>query len=123
MTEPQLRFRDDEIVGDPVVTVDVFGEQSNASSGDRLRKMALRARDTDASLRGLLPAPSRIISSSCHSVPSKNTAAAPDNRLARPAVSRAQPGTKKKETPRSSSTRTPTTSSVSAPISGDPSSR
>jgi len=32
MTDPQLRFRDDEIVADPAVTVDSFGEQSNAAA-------------------------------------------------------------------------------------------
>ncbi len=32
MTEPQLRFRDDEVVSDPAVTVDSFGDQSNATA-------------------------------------------------------------------------------------------
>ena len=32
MAEVQYRFRDDEPVGDPGVTVDAFGEQSNASA-------------------------------------------------------------------------------------------
>ena len=32
MSEVQFRFRDDEPVGDPGVTVDAFGEQSNASA-------------------------------------------------------------------------------------------
>ena len=32
MAEVQFRFRDDEAVGDPGVTVDSFGEQSNASA-------------------------------------------------------------------------------------------
>ncbi len=32
MTYPQLRFRDDEIGSDPAVTVDSFGEQSNAAA-------------------------------------------------------------------------------------------
>ena len=32
MTEPQLRFREDEAVSDPAVTVDSFGEQSNAAA-------------------------------------------------------------------------------------------
>lgn len=32
MVEPQFRFRDDEPVGDPAVTVDSFGDQSNASA-------------------------------------------------------------------------------------------
>ena len=32
MVEPQFRFRDDEPVADPAVTVDAFGEQTNASS-------------------------------------------------------------------------------------------
>jgi len=32
MSEPQFRFRDDESVSDPAVTVDSFGEQSNASA-------------------------------------------------------------------------------------------
>ncbi|MEZ5742477.1 MAG: DUF934 domain-containing protein [Sphingomonadaceae bacterium] len=32
MTDPQFRFRDDEVVSDPAVTVDSFGEQSNASA-------------------------------------------------------------------------------------------
>lgn len=32
MSEPQFRFRDDEPVADPGVTVDSFGEQSNAAA-------------------------------------------------------------------------------------------
>lgn len=32
MVEPQFRFRDDEAVSDPAVTVDSFGEQSNAAA-------------------------------------------------------------------------------------------
>ncbi|MBC2651007.1 DUF934 domain-containing protein [Novosphingobium aerophilum] len=32
MVETQLRFRDDEPAGDPAVTVDSFGEQTNASA-------------------------------------------------------------------------------------------
>ena len=32
MTEPQFRFRDDEVVSDPAVTVDCFGDQSNAAA-------------------------------------------------------------------------------------------
>lgn len=32
MSEPQFRFRDDEAVADPGVTVDSFGEQSNAAA-------------------------------------------------------------------------------------------
>jgi len=32
MSEPQFRFRDDEAVADPAVTVDSFGEQSNAAA-------------------------------------------------------------------------------------------
>ena len=32
MVETQLRFRTDEPVGDPAVTVDSFGEQTNASA-------------------------------------------------------------------------------------------
>ena len=32
MAEVQFRFRDDEAVGDPGVTVDSFGEQSNATA-------------------------------------------------------------------------------------------
>jgi uncharacterized protein (DUF934 family) len=32
MAEVQFRFRDDEPVADPGVTVDSFGEQSNASA-------------------------------------------------------------------------------------------
>jgi uncharacterized protein (DUF934 family) len=32
MTEPQLRFRDDEPVADPAVTVDAFGGQTNAAA-------------------------------------------------------------------------------------------
>ncbi len=32
MTDPQFRFRDDEAVADPAVTVDSFGDQSNASA-------------------------------------------------------------------------------------------
>ena len=32
MAEVQFRFRDDEPVGDPAVTVDSFGEQSNAAA-------------------------------------------------------------------------------------------
>jgi len=32
MVETQLRFRDDEPVADPAVTVDSFGEQSNAAA-------------------------------------------------------------------------------------------
>lgn len=32
MAEPQYRFRDDEPVGDPAVTVDSFGDQSNAAA-------------------------------------------------------------------------------------------
>ena len=30
MTDPQLRFRNDEVAADPAVTVDAFGDQSNA---------------------------------------------------------------------------------------------
>jgi uncharacterized protein (DUF934 family) len=32
MGEPQFRFRDDEVVADPAVTVDSFGEQTNAAA-------------------------------------------------------------------------------------------
>jgi uncharacterized protein (DUF934 family) len=32
MVEPQLRFREDEPVSDPAVTVDSFGDQSNAAA-------------------------------------------------------------------------------------------
>ncbi|MGE3693056.1 MAG: DUF934 domain-containing protein [Novosphingobium sp.] len=32
MSEPQLRFRDDEPVADPAVTVDAFGDQTNAAA-------------------------------------------------------------------------------------------
>ena len=32
MVEPQFRFRNDEAVADPAVTVDAFGEQSNAAA-------------------------------------------------------------------------------------------
>lgn len=32
MVEPQFRFRDDEPVADPAVTVDAFGEQTNAAA-------------------------------------------------------------------------------------------
>ena len=32
MVEPQLRFRDDDPVSGPAVTVDVFGEQTNAAA-------------------------------------------------------------------------------------------
>ena len=32
MVDPQLRFRDDEVVTDPAVTVDAFSEQTNAAS-------------------------------------------------------------------------------------------
>jgi uncharacterized protein (DUF934 family) len=32
MVEPQLRFRDDEPVSDPAVTVDAFGGQTNATA-------------------------------------------------------------------------------------------
>ncbi len=32
MSDTQFRFRDDEPVGDPAVTVDSFGEQSNAAA-------------------------------------------------------------------------------------------
>lgn len=32
MTSVQFRFRDDDVVSDPAVTVDSFGEQSNASA-------------------------------------------------------------------------------------------
>jgi len=32
MTEPQLRFRDDEAVSDPAVTVDSFADQTNATA-------------------------------------------------------------------------------------------
>ena len=44
MAEVQYRFRDDEPVGDPGVTVDAFGEQSNASAvrlepGDEARDL------------------------------------------------------------------------------------
>ena len=44
MAEVQFRFRDDEPVGDPGVTVDAFGEQSNASAvrlepGDEARDL------------------------------------------------------------------------------------
>ena len=44
MAEVQFRFRDDEAVGDPGVTVDSFGEQSNASAvrlepGDEARDL------------------------------------------------------------------------------------
>ena len=44
MAEVQFRFRDDETVGDPGVTVDSFGEQSNAAAvrlepGDEARDL------------------------------------------------------------------------------------
>ena len=44
MTQIQFRFRDDEPVGDPGVTVDSFGEQSNAAAvrlepGDEARDL------------------------------------------------------------------------------------
>jgi uncharacterized protein (DUF934 family) len=44
MVEPQFRFRDDEPVGDPAVTVDSFADQSNASAvriepGDDAREL------------------------------------------------------------------------------------
>ena len=44
MSEVQFRFRDDEPVGDPGVTVDAFGEQSNATAvrlepGDEARDL------------------------------------------------------------------------------------
>ncbi len=44
MVESQYRFRDDEPVGDPAVTVDSFAEQSNASAvriepGDDAREL------------------------------------------------------------------------------------
>jgi uncharacterized protein (DUF934 family) len=44
MVDPQFRFRDDEPVADPAVTVDSFGEQTNASSvrlepGDDAREL------------------------------------------------------------------------------------
>jgi len=44
MAEAQFRFRDDEPVGDPGVTVDAFGEQSNAAAvrlepGDEARDL------------------------------------------------------------------------------------
>ena len=44
MAEVQFRFRDDEPVGDPGVTVDAFGEQSNAAAvrlepGDEARDL------------------------------------------------------------------------------------
>ena len=44
MAEVQFRFRDDEPVGDPGVTVDAFGEQSNATAvrlepGDEARDL------------------------------------------------------------------------------------
>ncbi|HWU04755.1 MAG TPA: DUF934 domain-containing protein [Novosphingobium sp.] len=32
MVEVQFRFRDDEVVADPAVTVDAFGEQTNAAA-------------------------------------------------------------------------------------------
>ncbi|MFY8195413.1 MAG: oxidoreductase, partial [Novosphingobium sp.] len=32
MVEQSLRFRDDEPVGDPAVTVDAFADQSNATA-------------------------------------------------------------------------------------------
>ena len=32
MSEPQFRFREDEAVADPAVTVDSFGDQSNAAA-------------------------------------------------------------------------------------------
>ncbi len=32
MGEPQFRFRDDEAVADPAITVDSFGDQSNAAA-------------------------------------------------------------------------------------------
>jgi uncharacterized protein (DUF934 family) len=32
MSKPQFRFRDDEAVADPAVTVDSFGDQSNAAA-------------------------------------------------------------------------------------------
>ena len=32
MSEPQFRFRSDEPVGDPAVTVDSFGDQTNAAA-------------------------------------------------------------------------------------------
>jgi len=44
MVETHLRFRDDEPVGDPAVTVDAFGDQTNASAvrlepGDEARDL------------------------------------------------------------------------------------
>lgn len=44
MVETQFRFRDDEPVGDPAVTVDAFGEQTNAAAvriepGDDAREL------------------------------------------------------------------------------------
>ncbi len=44
MAEAQFRFRDDEPVGDPGVTVDAFGDQSNAAAvrlepGDEARDL------------------------------------------------------------------------------------
>ncbi|MDE2597063.1 MAG: DUF934 domain-containing protein [Sphingomonadales bacterium] len=44
MVETQFRFRDDEPVGDPGVTVDAFGEQTNAAAvrlepGDEARDL------------------------------------------------------------------------------------
>ena len=44
MVETQFRFRDDEPVGDPAVTVDAFGDQTNAAAvriepGDDARQL------------------------------------------------------------------------------------
>lgn len=44
MSDPQFRFRDDEPVSDPAVTVDAFGDQTNASAvrvepGDDARQL------------------------------------------------------------------------------------
>jgi len=44
MSEPQFRFRDDEPVADPAVTIESFGEQSNAAAvrletGDDAREL------------------------------------------------------------------------------------
>ena len=44
MVEVQFRFRDDEVVGDPAVTVDSFAEQTNATAvriepGDDAREL------------------------------------------------------------------------------------
>ncbi len=51
MVEPQLRFRSDEVVSDPAVTVDAFDAQTNAS--------AVRIEPGDDA-RGLLPVLGRL---------------------------------------------------------------